>query len=340
MTRYLCAPDSFKESLTAKEAAEAMARGITQADPAAQVRCLPMADGGEGTAQALADATGGAMHAVDAHDPLGRPVRASYAMLGDGSTAVVETAEASGLALLAPEERDPLVATSYGTGELIRAALDAGARTIIVGLGGSATNDAGAGLLQALGVRLLDASGRELHRGGAALAKLALIDMGGLDPRLGETTVIAACDVTNPLVGPNGASAVFGPQKGASAADVALLDKALTRFAIVAEHQLGVRVSNWPGGGAAGGIGAALLSFLHASFKPGIDLVIERSGLDEAAQWADVVFTGEGIGELHDCGIDAIFGIAPGAASLEELLADAASNVTRTTEQIVRILQL
>ena len=376
MTRYLCAPDSFKESLTAKEAAEAMARGITQADPAAQVRCLPMAAGGEGTAQALADATGGAMHAVDAHDPLGRPVRASYAMLGDGSTAVVETAEASGLALLAPEERDPLVATSYGTGELIRAALDAGARTIIVGLGGSATNDAGAGLLQALGVRLLAASGRELHRGGAALAKLALIDMGGLDPRLGETTVIAACDVTNPLVGPNGASAVFGPQKGASAADVALLDKALTRFAIVAEHQLGVRVSNWPGGGAAGGIGAALLSFLHASFKPGIDLVIERSGLDEAAQWADVVFTGEGsidfqtkfgktpagvaatakrhgkpviavaghigegIGELHDCGIDAIFGIAPGAASLEELLADAASNVTRTTEQIVRILQL
>ncbi|MDU2422672.1 MAG: glycerate kinase [Bifidobacterium scardovii] len=376
MTRYLCAPDSFKESLTAKEAAEAMARGITQADPAAQVRCLPMADGGEGTAQALADATGGAMHAVDAHDPLGRPVRASYAMLGDGSTAVVETAEASGLALLAPEERDPLVATSYGTGELIRAALDAGARTIIVGLGGSATNDAGAGLLQALGVRLLDASGRELPRGGAALAKLALIDMGGLDPRLGETTVIAACDVINPLVGPNGASAVFGPQKGASAADVALLDKALTRFAIVAERQLGVRVSNWPGGGAAGGIGAALLSFLHASFKPGIDLVIERSGLDEAAQWADVVFTGEGsidfqtkfgktpagvaatakrhgkpviavvghigegIGELHDCGIDAIFGIAPGAASLEELLADAASNVTRTTEQIVRILQL
>lgn len=376
MTRYLCAPDSFKESLTAKEAAEAMARGITQADPAAQVRCLPMADGGEGTAQALADATGGAMHAVDAHDPLGRPVRASYAMLGDGSTAVVETAEASGLALLAPEERDPLVATSYGTGELIRAALDAGARTIIVGLGGSATNDAGAGLLQALGVRLLDASGRELPRGGAALAKLALIDMGGLDPRLGETTVIAACDVTNPLVGPNGASAVFGPQKGASAAAVALLDKALTRFAIVAERQLGVRVSNWPGGGAAGGIGAALLSFLRASFKPGIDLVIERSGLDEAAQWADVVFTGEGsidfqtkfgktpagvaatakrhgkpviavaghigegIGELHGCGIDAIFGIAPGAASLEELLADAAANVTRTTEQIVRILQL
>lgn len=358
------------------EAARAMAQGIENADHDAEVRCLPMADGGEGTARALVDATGGSMHAVPVHDPLGRPVEGHFGLLADGTTAVVETAEASGLALLEAKERNPLIASSYGTGELMLAAVRSGAKRIIVGLGGSATNDAGAGLLQALGVRLLDASGRELPRGGAALAKLALIDMGGLDPRLGETTVIAACDVTNPLVGPNGASAVFGPQKGASAADVALLDKALTRFAIVAERQLGVRVSNWPGGGAAGGIGAALLSFLHASFKPGIDLVIERSGLDEAAQWADVVFTGEGsidfqtkfgktpagvaatakrhgkpviavaghigegIGELHDCGIDAIFGIAPGAASLEELLADAASNVTRTTEQIVRILQL
>ncbi|NEG72494.1 glycerate kinase [Bifidobacterium ramosum] len=376
MTRYVCAPDSFKESLTAMEAAQAMAQGIRQADPDADIRLLPMADGGEGTAQALADATGGQMRRTIAHDPLGRPVAARYAMLGDGTTAVVETAEASGLALLAPDERNPLTATSYGTGELIKAALDAGATTIIVGLGGSATNDAGAGILKALGARLLDAAGHDLEPGGAALADLATIDVSGLDSRLDDVTIIAACDVTNPLTGPNGASAVFGPQKGASADDVALLDHALTRFAEVAGRQLGMDVAALPGGGAAGGIGAALLTFLHAEFKPGVDLVIDRAGLDEAVQWADVVFTGEGsidfqtkfgktpagvaktakrygkpviavaghigdgIEELHAIGIDAVFGIAPGAADLDTLLHDAAANVARTAGQITRLLKL
>ena len=298
------------------------------------------------------------MHAVPVHDPLGRPVEGHFGLLADGTTAVVETAEASGLALLEAKKRNPLIASSYGTGELILAAVRSGAKRIIVGLGGSATNDAGAGLLQALGVRLLDGNGNDLKHGGAALADLATIDISTMDPAL------------------KNASAVFGPQKGASQADVATLDAALAHFAQVIESRLGVAVNDVPGAGAAGGIGAALKGFLDAEFRPGIAIVIEQSGLDAAAQWADVVFTGEGsidfqtkfgktpagvaetakrhgkpviavaghigtgIDELHEVGIDAVFGIAPGAASLSELLADAAANVTRTTEQIVRTLQL
>lgn len=376
MTRYLCAPDSFKESLTAMEAARAMTQGIENADHDAEVRCLPMADGGEGTARALVDATGGSMRAVPVHDPLGRPVEGHFGLLADGTTAVVETAEASGLALLEAKERNPLIASSYGTGELMLAAVRSGAKRIIVGLGGSATNDAGAGLLQALGVRLLDKNGNDLAHGGAALANLTTIDISTMDPALKNVAITAACDVTNPLTGPTGASAVFGPQKGASKDDVATLDAALAHFAQVIDSQLGVAVNDVPGAGAAGGIGAALKGFLNAEFRPGIAIVIEQSGLDAAAQWADVVFTGEGsidfqtkfgktpagvaetakrhgkpviavaghigtgIDELHEVGIDAVFGIAPGAASLSELLADAAANVTRTTEQIVRTLQL
>lgn len=376
MTRYLCAPDSFKESLTAMEAARAMAQGIENADHDAEVRCLPMADGGEGTARALVDATGGSMRAVPVHDPLGRPVEGHFGLLADGTTAVVETAEASGLALLEAKERNPLIASSYGTGELMLAAVRSGAKRIIVGLGGSATNDAGAGLLQALGVRLLDKNGNDLAHGGAALANLTTIDISTMDPALKNVAITAACDVTNPLTGPTGASAVFGPQKGASKDDVATLDAALAHFAQVIDSQLGVAVNDVPGAGAAGGIGAALKGFLNAEFRPGIAIVIEQSGLDAAAQWADVVFTGEGsidfqtkfgktpagvaetakrhgkpviavaghigtgIDELHEVGIDAVFGIAPGAASLSELLADAAANVTCTTEQIVRTLQL
>ena len=376
MTRYLCAPDSFKESLTAMEAARAMAQGIENADHDAEVRCLPMADGGEGTARALVDATGGSMRAVPVHDPLGRPVEGHFGLLADGTTAVVETAEASGLALLEAKERNPLIASSYGTGELMLAAVRSGAKRIIVGLGGSATNDAGAGLLQALGVRLLDKNGNDLAHGGAALANLTTIDISTMDPALKNVAITAACDVTNPLTGPTGASAVFGLQKGASKDDVATLDAALAHFAQVIDSQLGVAVNDVPGAGAAGGIGAALKGFLNAEFRPGIAIVIEQSGLDAAAQWADVVFTGEGsidfqtkfgktpagvaetakrhgkpviavaghigtgIDELHEVGIDAVFDIAPGAASLSELLADAAANVTRTTEQIVRTLQL
>lgn len=356
------------------EAARAMAQGIENVDHDAEVRCLPMADGGEGTARALVDATGGSMRAVPVHDPLGRPVEGHFGLLADGTTAVVETAEASGLALLEAKERNPLIASSYGTGELMLAAVRSGAKRIIVGLGGSATNDAGAGLLQALGVRLLDKNGNDLAHGGAALANLTTIDISTMDPALKNVAITAACDVTNPLTGPTGASAVFGPQKGVSKDDVATLDAALAHFAQVIDSQLGVAVNDVPGAGAAGGIGAALKGFLNAEFRPGIAIVIEQSGLDAAAQWADVVFTGEGsidfqtkfgktpagvaetakrhgkpviavaghigtgIDELHEVGIDAVFGIAPGAVSLSELLADAAANVTRTTEQIVRTL--
>ncbi|WP_263390629.1 glycerate kinase family protein [Bifidobacterium callitrichos] len=353
-----------------------MAQGIKNADPDAEVRCLPMADGGEGTARALVDATHGVMLKATVHDPLGRPITGHYGMLGDGVTAVVETAEASGLALLAPEERNPLIASSYGTGELIRAAAHAGAKRIIVGLGGSATNDAGAGLLQALGVRLLDGNGDELARGGAALADLKTIDVSHIDEAVRYVRIIAACDVTNPLIGHDGASAVFGPQKGASPDDVTRLDHALAHFAHIIADQLHVEVVDVPGAGAAGGIGAALKGFLDAEFRHGIDIVIETSGFDEAAKWADIVLTGEGsidfqtkfgktpagvaltaknhrkpviavaghigkgIDELHEVGIDAVFGIAPGAASLESLLKNAADNVTFTTEQIVRALRL
>ena len=353
------------------------------------------------------------MLTAGAHDPLGRPVQAGLALLGDGRTAVVETAAASGLALLRPSERDPKATTSYGTGELIRAALDAGAETIIVGLGGSATNDAGCGLLQALGVRLLDHDGRDVRPGGAALAEVERVDLSGLDRRLGDVHVIAACDVTNPLTGPEGASAVFGPQKGASREDVTLLDGALRHVSSVIERALavtGARRTEWrwggkrskrpwlnhrllatvpvlttvparpspiiPEPGRRGGIGMALLAVLHADFRPGIDLVIEQSGLDAAAQWADIVFTGEGsidaqtmfgktpvgvasvakrhgkpviaiaghVGDgiecLHGRGIDAVFGAAPGAASLDELLRDARANVARTAEQVTRLMRI
>lgn len=285
MTRYLCAPDSFKESLTAMQAAEAMARGIENADRDAEIRCLPMADGGEGTVRALVDATGGTMHAVPVHDPLGRLIEGRFGVLADGATAVVETAEASGLARLNAEERNPLIASSYGTGELLLAAARLGVRRIIVGLGGSATNDAGAGLLQSLGVRLLDANGDELGRGGAALADVSVIDITTMDPAIGNVSIIAACDVTNPLTGPTGASAVFGPQKGAGADDVVTLDAALAHFARLIESRFGVDVSDVPGAGAAGGIGAALKGFFGAEFRSGVDIVIEQSGLDEAVQW-------------------------------------------------------
>ena len=393
------------------EAARAMAQGIENADHDAEVRCLPMADGGEGTARVLVDATGGSMHAVPVHDPLGRPVEGHFGLLADGTTAVVETAEASGLALLEAKKRNPLIASSYGTGELMLAAVRSGAKRIIVGLGGSATNDAGCGLLQALGVRLLDHDGRDVRPGGAALAEVERVDLSGLDRRLGDVHVIAACDVTNPLTGPEGASAVFGPQKGASREDVTLLDGALRHVSSVIEralaeqvpaerngdggkveaavaessspghrsrpdHRTRTPIADHPGAGAAGGIGMALLAVLHADFRPGIDLVIEQSGLDAAAQWADIVFTGEGsidaqtmfgktpvgvasvakrhgkpviaiaghVGDgiecLHGRGIDAVFGAAPGAASLDELLRDARANVARTAEQVTRLMRI
>ncbi|OGO50835.1 MAG: glycerate kinase [Chloroflexi bacterium RBG_16_68_14] len=294
--RILVAPQEFKGSLTAKEAAEAIARGLRRALPEAELDLLPLADGGPGTVEVLVEATGGRFFQADAHDPLGRPLRARWGALGGRGegTAVIEMAAASGLALLRPEEHDPRRASTFGTGELLRAALDAGYRRIIVGVGGSATNDGGAGLAQALGAHLLDARDRGLPPGGAALARLARIDVAGLDPRLREAEIVVVTDVTNPLCGPEGASLVYGPQKGASEAVARELDAALAHYAEVVRRDLGVDVAEVPGAGAAGGLAAALIAFCGAQVRPGFEVVAEAVGLAGRVRRADLVVTGEG----------------------------------------------
>ncbi len=297
--QILVVPQEFKGSLSAREAAEAIARGLRRALPDAELDLLPLADGGPGTVEALVEATGGRLHEADAHDPLGRPVPARWGALGergagDGGAAVIEMAAASGLVLLGPGERDPRRASTFGTGELLRAALDAGYRRVIVGVGGSATNDGGAGLAQALGARLLDAEGIELPAGGGALSRLGRIDVAGLDPRLRESEVTVAADVTNPLCGPEGASLVYGPQKGASEAVARELDAALAHYADIVLRDLGVDVANVPGAGAAGGLVAGLIAFCGAEVRPGFGVVAEAVGLDDRVRRADLVVTGEG----------------------------------------------
>ena len=292
--RILVAPQEFKGSLTAQEAAAAIARGISAALPDAEVVALPLADGGPGTVDVLVRATGGDFRESPAHDPLGRPLKARWGVLGDGRTAVIEMAAASGLVLLNEEERDPTRATTAGTGELLLAALDARFRRIIVGMGGSATNDGGAGLAQSLGARLFDVDGRELPPGGAALTGLHRIDVSGLDPRISDTEVIAATDVQNSLCGADGASLVYGPQKGASDPVARRLDAALARYGEVIERDLGISIVDVPGAGAAGGLGAGLVAFCGASIEPGFDIVAEAVDLHTAIGRADVVITGEG----------------------------------------------
>jgi len=292
--RLLIAPQEFKGSLSAADAARAMAEGLRRALPDAELDLAPMADGGPGTVEALVTAGGGRRLTTTVADPLGRPVEAAWGLLEEGRTAVVEMAAASGLVLLRPEERDARRASTYGTGQLIIAALEAGCRRLIIGLGGSATNDGGAGMAQALGARLTDEEGRELPPGGAALARLACIDVSGLDGRLRDCQVLGATDVTNPLCGPQGASAVYGPQKGASPADVQELDAALARYAAVIERDIGKRVADVPGAGAAGGIGAGLIAFLDAELRSGAELVAEVVGLEKRIAAADLVVTGEG----------------------------------------------
>ncbi len=292
--KILIAPDSFKESMTAIEVAAAISRGVRRAAPEAQLELVPMADGGQGTVATMVAATGGRTIAADATDPSGRKIEAQFGVLGGGRAAVIEMAAASGLMLVSREARNPLLTTTYGTGELIKAALNTGVRKIIIGIGGSATNDGGAGMAQALGVRLLDAHGRDLGRGGAVLAKLDRIDIRGLDPRLRDVEIEAACDVTNTLLGEKGAAAVFGPQKGATPEMVKALDAALASFAEVIRRDLGMDVRNEPGAGAAGGLGAGLMAFLGARLRRGIEIVIEAVGLRERMQGCDLVLTGEG----------------------------------------------
>lgn len=373
--KIVIAPDSFKESLGAAEVAAAIARGWRSVCPDAEIVLKPMADGGEGTVDVLLAATGGTRRASRVAGPLGEPLLAHWGWLDD-ATAVIEMAAASGLHRVPPARRDIDRACSRGTGELIRAALDAGARRLILGLGGSATNDGGSGLLRALGVRFLDAAGAALPPGGAALARLQRLDIDGLDPRLRTVRVELAADVDNPLCGPQGASAVFGPQKGASPAQVAALDAALARFAQVAAQTLGADHSQTPGAGAAGGLGFAAVAFLGARFRPGIELVAELSALAEAVRGADLVITGEGrldaqslhgkaplgvariaqaagvpvivlagsLGDdyraLYAAGIDAAFSLVPGPMDLAQACARAGTELERRAADIARFWRL
>ncbi|MGZ4132826.1 MAG: glycerate kinase family protein [Actinomycetota bacterium] len=294
--RVLIAPDKFRGTLSARQAAEAVATGWRRVRPQDELDLAPMADGGEGTMVALVDALGGVVVHTTVHGPREDPVRAAFgvAEAAGGRVAIVEMASASGLGLLAAERRDPSRTTSRGTGELIRASLDHSPARLIVGLGGSATNDGGAGMAQALGARLLDRGGSDIQGGGAALLDLDRIDVRDLDPRLVGVRCVAASDVDNPLTGPAGASAVYGPQKGASADDVVILDRALGHLAAIAERDLGVGLRDEPGAGAAGGMGFGLMAFLGAGVRPGVDVIADALGLSSRMGEADLVITGEG----------------------------------------------
>lgn len=297
--KIVAAPQALKGSLAAPQVAEAMTVGIRHVLPQADVVALPLADGGEGTVRALVAATEGEVRTLQVTGPLGEPVNAEYGLLGRlagemSQTAVIEMAAASGLPLVPTERRDPRLTTTYGTGELIRAALDSGCDRLLIGIGGSATNDGGAGMAQALGASLLDAQGRELELGGAALSRLDHIDLGRLDPRLRATRIDVACDVSNPLSGPTGASAVYGPQKGAGPEMVAQLDAALRRYAQVIRRDLDEDVADVPGAGAAGGLGAGLLAFAGAHLLPGSDLVLDALQFRDHALGASLILTAEG----------------------------------------------
>lgn len=302
--RVLVAPDKFRGTLTARQAAEAIATGWRRTRPQDLLDLAPMADGGEGTAAALVEALGGRLVRTSVHGPMNDPVEASFgiAETAGGRLAIVEMAAASGLALLAPSRRDPRVTTTKGTGDLIAASLDRSPDQLVVALGGSATNDGGAGMAQALGVRLLDGSGREIGPGGLALLQLDRIDMTAMDPRIERVGCVAATDVNNPLTGPLGSSAVYGPQKGASAEDVGTLDRALGHLAAVVHRDLGVDLRDEPGAGAAGGLGFGLMAFLGARVRPGVEVVADALDLTSRLRQVDLVITGEGrldAGSLH-----------------------------------------
>lgn len=310
--RIVVAPDSFKGSVSATGTANAMEKGIKAVFPHAEVIKVPIADGGEGTVEALVTATNGQIIYQDVVGPLGDSVSAYWGILGDGKTAVIEMAAASGLPLVSHDKKDPRITTTYGTGQLIKAALDKGLEKIIIGIGGSATNDGGCGLAQALGGKFLDADGYELPYGGAALAKLDQVDLSELDKRLAVTTIIVACDVDNPLCGPKGASAVYGPQKGASPEMVIELDAALKNFASKAGKATGKDVAEYPGAGAAGGLGAGLLFFTNATLRPGVEIILETTGFESLVKSAQLVITGEGRTDFQTA-----FGKAPvGVAKL------------------------
>lgn len=293
--KILIAPDSFKGSLSAKEAADSIEKGIKKADKEIQTVKVPMADGGEGTVESLVDVTGGKIHKVYVYDPLMREIESFYGILGDGETAVIEMAAASGLTLLPRDERNPLLANTYGTGQLILAALNMGCKKMIIGLGGSATNDGGAGMAAALGVRFFDFRGEIIMPNGENLKHICDIDIRGLDSRIKDVSIEVACDVENPLIGPNGASYIFGPQKGADIQMVEELDKGLQNYGLVLEKLFNRSLVGLPGAGAAGGLGAGLVGFLDAKLIKGIDIVMGITKLEEKMNGVDLVITGEGM---------------------------------------------
>jgi glycerate 2-kinase len=374
---FLLAPDSFKESMTAKEVCEAMEIGIKRAIPDAECIHVPMADGGEGTVQSLVDATGGTLIKKEVTGPLGTPVIAQYGILGDGKTGVIEMAAASGIHYVTKETKNPLITTTFGTGELIRDCLEQGITDIILGIGGSATNDGGTGMAAALGYKFLDKEGNELPLGGGYLGELNTIDTSDVNPHLKKLNILVASDVTNPLCGERGASAVFGPQKGATPEMVQILDGNLRHYSKVVKEQIGIDIIDVPGAGGAGGLGGGLLAFTNSTMKKGIEIVIEYTNLKEKLQNVDYCFTGEGgidfqtkfgkapygvaqaaksvnsgikvialagyVGQdvetLYNEGFDAIFGIVPGAADIDTLLVKGMENVSRTSESIARLLK-
>lgn len=375
MSRFVLAPDSFKESMTAIEAAQAMRLGVLDADPGAECLECPMADGGEGFAQVLAAALGARSAEAAIHDALGRPTTGSFHLAG--STAILDAATAVGLGMIAPDERDVMASDTRGVGELVGAALDAGARRIIIGLGGTATNDGGAGMLRALGARFLDGGGEPLDPSPLSLGaadgpgQLAGIDASGLDPRLAEAEILAACDVRSPLLGPQGASAVFGPQKGASSDQVERLDRHLARLAELSGSERQA-IASCEGAGAAGGLGWAIMAFLGGVMRPGVEILIEATGLERAAIGATAVLTGEGSADaqtlqgktaagvaraaraagspvvilagridpsaraLLDEGVSALVPITPEGTPLERALAEGAANLRAATARWVR----
>lgn len=372
--KIVIAPDSFKGSLKAAEAAKIMANAVTKVLPEADLIKLPLSDGGEGLVSVLTGAIGGEIKRMRVTGPAGKPVDSFWGLLPDGITAVMEAAAASGFSQLKPEDRNPLDTTTYGLGELVRAALDHGCSRIIIGAGGSATNDGGSGLAQALGVVFLDQSGNSLQRGGGSLDRLASIDISAMDRRINDVEVIVACDVDNPLTGPRGASYTFAPQKGASFADAEKLDRALARYAQIIERQTAIRVNHIPGSGAAGGLGAGLAAFCNARLTKGIDLVMDLVQLDRYLESADLLLTGEGrlddqstFGKVpvgvarrahkfgvpvaviagsipegerqgfYDLGITAVFSTACGPITLEESMEKAGLMLFSAVEDIMRL---
>ncbi len=374
--KILIAPDSFKDCLSAMEVASALARGIQKIIPRAHCILVPMADGGEGTVESLVDATRGKLIELRVLDPLLRETDSFYGISGDGETAVIEMAAASGIELLKEEERDPWITSTYGTGQLIKDALDRGTRKIILGIGGSATNDGGAGMARALGVKFTSKSGPIDVRGGGMLDEVAQIHMEELDPRIRHTEILVACDVSNPLTGPQGASAVYGPQKGADPPMVEKLDRNLVHFAGLIRDQVGKEISEIPGAGAAGGLGAGLMAFLDAGLMGGFDMIARVVGLEEKMRGADLVITGEGkmdaqtrfgktpfgvaqmalkygkpvigvagtleedAGMLYDEGFDLLMPIQEKPGDLEESLRNGKQLLERCGERTARLLTL